>query len=256
MTLSKNSLDRNVPVPLYYQLEELLINEIQANNFKEDEPILTEMELSKIFGISRPTIRQAINDLVNEGYLYRLKGKGTFVAKSKINQEFIQMIDSFNAEIYKKGLIPRTKVLQQSIILSNEEISKSLQIEINEKVTVLKRLRYADKKQDSKLADSPLLVVTTYIPYYLCKDIEKIDFEKESLYKTLDNRKLKVERVRRTFEARKANLDAAKLLQIKEGDPVLYFETIGFLENNTPIEYSKCSYRGDRNSFVVEIRRN
>lgn len=256
MSLTRESINKNIPVPLYYQLEETIIKEIEQNNFIEDEPILSELEFCRLLNISRPTVRQAIKDLVNEGYLYKVKGKGTYISKPKINQEFTMLIDSFNDEMSKKGLIPRTKVIQIDIMPAKEEVANSLGIQVGESVINLKRLRFADNsKSNSERYNAPLLYVVTYIPYRLCPELLKINFENESLYKVLEDNNLKVMRVRRTFEARMANTNIAKLLQIEEGEPVHYFETVAYLNNDIPIEFSICNYRGDRNKFIVDIKR-
>lgn len=103
---SNRSLNKNIPIPLYYQLKTILLEYIREQHPDVDEPIPTEVEISEYFGISRPTVRQAINELVVEGYLYRIKAKGTFLAKPKITQDFLLTLDSFNNEMRKRGLYP------------------------------------------------------------------------------------------------------------------------------------------------------
>ena len=112
------------------------------------------MEISEYFGISRPTVRQAINELVVEGYLYRVKAKGTFVSKPKITQDFLQTLDSFNNEMRKKGLVPSTKILEREIVKSDEKVAKTLDLEPGTDVIKLTRLRFAD--------DEPIVFVITY----------------------------------------------------------------------------------------------
>lgn len=257
MTFEKMSLNKSSPVPLYYQLQEILIEAIKSGKYQEGESILPEMELSKMFQISRPTVRQAINELVNEGYLYRIKGKGTFVARSKINQNYTLILDSYNDEMSKKGLVPKTKVFEQEVINASREIADILKINENDKVIRLKRLRYAfkDFRDAQSFSDKPIVLVTTYIPLDIYPELINIDFEKESLYQILEDNNLFVKKVKREFEARKASYNEAKLLDIEENDPVHYFRTIGYLENGMPIEYSKCVYPGNRNKFIIEISR-
>lgn len=247
MIFDRKTLNKNVPIPLYYQLKELILEDINSNKYLEGDAIPTEIEISNHFGISRPTVRQAINELVNEGYLYRVKGKGTFLSKPKIYQEFTQVIDSFNEEMKKKGLLPRTKVIEFHTEPAPEHAAQMLNLKEGSKVHLLKRLRFADNE--------PILIVNTYIPFDMFPELIDINFEKESLYKILAERNLVIKRVRRTFEARKANENDAKLLEIDKDDPIHYFETIAYLSSNTPIEYSISRYRGDRNKFVVEITR-
>jgi len=238
-------LNRNIPVPLYYQLKQLLLNEINTGNLKEHDCLPTEIELSSCFSISRPTVRQAIYELVNEGYLSRQKGKGTFVTKPKFNQEIVHVIEDFNEGMLRKGIQPKTTVLGLQVIGTDDELIQALEIESGAKVIELSRLRYANGE--------PIVLVTTYIPYALCPEILNVDLKENSMYKTFEKYNLYIKKVRRVFEAQKATKADALLLGIKEDDPLMYFETKASLENGSIIEYSKCRYRGDRNTFIVEL---
>ena len=91
--LLEKKLDKTTPVPLYFQLKELIMAEIKNGTYPKDSAIPTEKELSDMFDISRTTVRQAIAEMVQEGWLYRVKSKGTFVSQPKINQDFIQKLE-------------------------------------------------------------------------------------------------------------------------------------------------------------------
>lgn len=104
--LEDKRLDKDVPIPLYFQLEKLILEEIDNGNYPVGSMIPTEMELSQMFGISRTTVRQAISDLVREEHLYRIKSKGTFVAHPKLVQGFIQSIQSFDDDVRSTGRTP------------------------------------------------------------------------------------------------------------------------------------------------------
>ena len=104
-------IDKSVPIPLYFQLKELILAEIKEGHYKSGDLIPTEKEISDAFQISRTTVRQAITELVQEGRLYRVKSKGTYVAQPKITQEFIRKIESFNDQMYRSGMTPSTEVL-------------------------------------------------------------------------------------------------------------------------------------------------
>ncbi|MDK2801238.1 MAG: GntR family transcriptional regulator, N-acetylglucosamine utilization regulator [Clostridiales bacterium] len=246
MLLSNRSINKNVPIPLYYQLKEIILDEIKKGNLMPEDPIPTEKELSEVFEISRTTIRQAITELVKDGYLYRVKGKGTFIAKPKINQDFIKKLETFNEQIRRAGLTPSTKVLEFTVVEATEEIALALQIPMHEKVIKLCRLRFADKE--------PIVIVKTYLPYNLCSSVLQHDMEKESLYQVLSkNLETKIYKVSRTVEAIIAGQHESELLQIKKGYPIQFFKTIGYNQMGRPIEYSIARYRGDRNSFTVEV---
>ena len=104
-------INRSLPIPLYYQLKERILTEIKNGDYPRDSIIPTELELSSMFDLSRTTVRQAISELVQEGWLYRLPSKGTFVGSPKISQDLIKKIKSFNQTITEQGMIPRTEVI-------------------------------------------------------------------------------------------------------------------------------------------------
>jgi len=249
MELYNKSLNKNTPIPLYYQLKTILLEYIKEQQYDTVTPIPTEVEISKHFGVSRPTVRQAINELVVEGYLYRIKGKGTFISKPKIKQDFLLQLDSFNSEMIKKGLCPSTKVLNINIIESDENVSAALKLPIGSQVIQLSRLRYAN--------DEPIVFVVTYMPFELCKPILEKDLESNSLYKLLENEcGFIISKVTRSLEAILAGEFESNLLQIKQGATIQYFESIAYLSDGTAIEYSLAKYRGDRNKFTYELKRN
>ena len=94
--LGDQKLDRSVPIPLYFQLKGVLLDAIKSGEYQVDSMIPTEKELSEMFQISRTTVRQAITEMVQEGWLYRIASKGTFVARLKIKQDFIKRLETFN----------------------------------------------------------------------------------------------------------------------------------------------------------------
>ena len=250
MLLLKNeSLNKNIPIPLYYQLKTILLEYIKVHHTDMETPIPAEVEISQHFGISRPTVRQAINELVVEGYLYRIKAKGTFISKPKIKQDFLLSLDSFNNEMRKKGLRPSTKILSLEVADSEEKVSEALRLKAGSRVIKLSRLRFAD--------DEPIVFVVTYLPYDKCPAIMTKNLETESMYEILENDcKLPISSAVRSLESILAGEFEAKLLEIEKGSPIQYFESIAYLSDGTPIEFSLAKYRGDRNKFTFELKRS
>ena len=250
MLLGANkSLNKNIPIPLYYQLKTILLEYIREQHSDIEEPIPTEVEISEYFGISRPTVRQAINELVVEGYLYRIKAKGTFLAKPKITQDFLLILDSFNNEMRKKGLVPSTKILQREIVECDEKTADILKLEPGSDVIKLTRLRSANNE--------PIVFVITYVPYKVCPPLMDYDLQNESLYEIIQKESGKlIANATRSLECIIAGEFEAKLLNIEKGAPVQYFESVVFLEDGTPVEYSLAKYRSDRSKFTFELRRH
>lgn len=246
MSFYNTQLDKNVPIPLYYQLKELIISEIKKGNYKGNSMIPTEKEFSDIFSISRTTVRQAITELVQEGWLYRVKSKGTFVTFPKVNQDFIQRLESFNEQILRSGRTPSTQLLDFQVIGADESTAKSLDIPIGSRVFSLHRLRFADHE--------PIVVVKTYLPYDICPELKDHDLSKASLYAILGEKaSSRIHHVRRLVEAVAATEEDSRYLGLAAGDPIQFFTSIGYNEAQKPVEYSLARYRGDKNQFEVIV---
>ncbi len=250
MVLMKSmQLDKSVPIPLYFQLKELILSEIKEGNYQIGSLIPTENELSEMFDISRTTVRQAITELVQEGWLHRVKSKGTFVTKPKIEQSFIQVLGSFNDQIAESGRTPSTELLDFEVIEAPDEVAKELKLKSNEKVIYIHRKRFAD--------EDPIVMVKTYLPYSKCKFVLNHDLEKESLYPVLASHDAtQIYKVRRYIEAVEADEYDIENLNITSDKAIQQFLSIGYNLYNEPIEYSLARYRGDRNRFEVIISAN
>lgn len=239
-------LDRDTPVPLYYQLKQYLIGQIRAGQLKVGDMLPTEFDLCEKFGVSRPTVRQAMSEMVAEGYLYRHKGRGTFVSKPKLEGRFFQKLQSYNVEMTQKGLEPATEVLNLKMVEDEEEACVNLGLTPGSKCILLERLRFADGE--------PMVYLETFLPYESFKELLDVDFSTLNLYEELEDRfHIKIYRARRVLEAIAANAAEAKLLQIKEGEPVCYVTTVAYTKSDEAVEFSRARYRGDRNKFSIDL---
>lgn len=244
--LQDRSLDKNTPIPLYFQLEKLILEEIENGSYPVGSMIPTEKELSQIFDISRTTVRQAISNLVRNERLYRIKSKGTFVARPKISQGFIQSIQSFNDDMLSEGRTPSTQVLELKVVELPESISFQMGLESGSRGVYLYRKRCAD--------GDPIVRVETYLPYDLCGFVMERDFATDSLYNILSTREeTQIKHITRICEARLANADDVAVLDMKRGRPVHHFISIGRNSEGRIIEYSIARYRGDQSRFRVEL---
>lgn len=231
--------------PLYLKVKSDLLEKITSGFYKEGDLIPTEHELSDIYSVSRPTVRQAIQLLVDDGYLEKRKKRGTIVCARKIQQRFTQIISSFDKEMSSKGLISKTKVLSFKLEKPNIKVIDKLGLDEKDMVFKLIRLRYSDEQ--------PNVLVTTFIPQKLFPSLIDVDFNTNSLYETFDKLGNPISRIFRKLETIKADETVADLLDIEIGDPIFYFKSVGLNNKGKAIEFSISKYRGDINSFTFEI---
>lgn len=242
------SIDRNSPLPYYFQLKELLVEEVESGRWQPEQQVPSESELCEHFGVSRTVVRQAINNLVQDGLLYRQKGKGTFVAKPKIMESLAQNLSGFYEDMVARGLKPVTKVLEQTKVKANRKVAEYLGLSLEDPVIKIDRLRFIN--------DEPLVLVTTYLPYEICPSLLEEDLNLQSLYVLLEEKYgLKIIRGRRTLEAVSADEYEARLLKVKVGAPLMLLNSVSYLADGRPIEYFYALHRGDRSKFEVALVR-
>ena len=235
----------------YAKVYQYILGKIQNGEFQEGDLIAKEMDLSEQFNVSRPTVRHALNDLVNEGYLTRVRGRGSFVTKPKVVQEYTKFIESYDQEMEKKGLSPLTKVLELSMIYPNEYIQGCLSITGEERVIKLRRLRFIKEADTAK----PMILTTVYFPYSLVPKALQYDFEQRSFYSVLAENGVYVNKVRHFLEVRMLYGKTASLFDLPDNSPCHFISSTGYDSENHPIEYSENFYPADRNQFTVETVR-
>jgi GntR family transcriptional regulator len=242
-------LDKGIPVPLYYQLKKSVLAMLESSKLKEGDMLPPESELCELLGVSRPTIRQAFNELVAEGYLNRYKGRGTFVSKPKVEERFFRQLESFNNEMRAKGMTPHTQVLALERITGPREAHDRLGLAPTAPLLYLSRLRSADGE--------PLVFVETYMSHERFERLMEVDFGAHSLYDSLEELYgVNVVRVRREIEAVNARRSEAELLKIATGKAVSLVKTVAYAEGLAePVEFSVAKYRGDLNKFTVDVMR-
>jgi GntR family transcriptional regulator len=242
------AVQKDSPLPLYFQLKELLRQEIESGRWQPGQRIPSEAELCQAFDISRSVTRQALRELQYQGLLYRERGKGTFVAQPKISERLMQDLSGFYEDMVAKGLTPVTKVLRQEVQPADRKIASYLQIGPGDKVIAIERLR--------SVGSEPNHLVTTYLPYNICPDLIDEDLSTQSLYALLEEKYgFELSHGRRTIEAVAANQYEAQLLGIAEGAPLALLDSVSYLNDGRPIEYFHGVHRGDRSRFDVEVVR-
>jgi GntR family transcriptional regulator len=240
------TLDRRSPVPLRYQLKEIFRSWISSGIFDSDKRFPSESELQERFQVSRMTIRLALSELVSEGFLVREQGRGSFVARPRV-QDQLGRLTSFTEDMRLRELPTESQVLDFQVIC-DEEVGRRMEISEDEELVQLRRLRLVEGE--------PLAIQNAFIRHRFCPGIVEQGLVEGSLYKTLEEGYgLRLGRAVQTVGAKPADEYEAKLLSLRVGQPVLVLERLAYLQNGEPLEYVRSAYRGDRYTVKVELAR-
>lgn len=239
-----DTIDKTIPIPLYYQLLVIIKKNIESGVWKPGETIPTELELMEQYGISRSTIRQAILALVNDGYLKREKSKGTIVTSPTGRMRFVGSLISFSDEMNSKGIAHDSRILEQKILIAGENTARKLRLEEGAPVYYLKRVRY--------VKNEPFLIDEHFIPYSLCPGIEKKYKDNTSLYQILRvEYKFNLHHGQIEFEPiAPPSKEAIELLKVYPTTSLLYVERIVYSESDIPLDFFMATMHG---KFAIDV---
>lgn len=241
-------LNKDLPLPLYHQLKCALMNAIESGQWQSGEQLPNEGKLAENFGVSKITVRQALQELADLGYIRREQGRGTFVSKPRLDQG-PRELTSFSDEMKRHQMSATSRVLERSEAKSTEQVAEALQLRTGDPVFVLKRLRRANAE--------PMGIQTAHIPIGLVPGLAAVELENVSLYELLQTRYgLQAARARETYFAVTCDTEPAALLGIPPGSPVFAVERVTFLPNGKPFEFVQSIMRGDRYSIILELAAN
>lgn len=240
-------VSKDNPIPLHYQIKEILQEMIENEDLKPGQSIPTERELCEIQGVSRMTVNKAIMSLVNEGLVYREQGKGTFVSKPKVNRE-ISQLQSFTEQMQENGVVSKTKILSFKLIEATKKHRLELKMPEDEnKIIEIKRLRFSDEQ--------PVAIETAWLPYYLFNGMTRDIIENKSLYEIFREKYgYHPDKAKQTIEPTMLNEYESKLLHQENSALALIFRRTTYLENETPIEYTKAIYRSDKYKYQIILK--
>ncbi|WP_414839637.1 GntR family transcriptional regulator [Carnobacterium sp. TMP28] len=229
--------------PIYIQIHNQLRKDIEEGVWKIGERIPSERDLALKFNVSRMTLRQAVQTLVDEGILERKVGSGTYVSSKKV-QELMVGVASFTDIMLSQGKIPTSKTISYHV--KPASLSEAEKLNLPEETLVLRmeRIRYAD--------DVPICFEVATIPYDIIGHLTKIEITR-SLYKALENEMgLHVGKAEQTISAMPASEKIADYLAIKRGDAILRLKQISYSTEGKPFEYVRTQYSGERFEFYLE----
>ncbi|MCJ7690483.1 MAG: GntR family transcriptional regulator [Clostridiaceae bacterium] len=232
------------PLPLYYQLKEILQEMIENEELKPGDMIPAERELCEIQCVSRMTVNKAIMYLVNEDIIYREQGKGTFVSAPKEKQQ-ISKLKGFTEEMEDKGVKSQTKILSFKLKPATKQIKTILEIEDRSTQLIeIKRLRLSN--------DEPLAIETVWLPHHLFNDMTTSMIEGKSLYSIFREKYgLYPIKAKQTIEPIILSEYECNLLNQKPHSIALMFKRTTYTQDGTPIEYTNSIYRSDRYKYEI-----
>jgi GntR family transcriptional regulator len=210
------------------------------------EAIPSERQLSGELGVSRLTVRAALDDLVREGFLERRHGAGTFVSEPKIAQELT--MTSFTEDMQRRGMAPSSKTMELKTVAAGARLGRLLHVSPSERIVVVTRLRYADRET---MAIETLHVAESLVPGLTAKDLEQ-----HSFYELLEERfGIVVVGGSQAIEPTVTNEDESAALGVPLHSPAFLFERTTRAGDGRIVEYVRSIYRGDRYRLVSELTR-
>lgn len=237
MYINKMSSD-----PIYMQIKKSISQKINEGEYKPGDKISSERLLSEEYKVSRMTVRQAVNELVNEGKLYREQGRGTFVSSPRFYQKNLK---SFTKTLIENGHVPKTEVLEFSTVYKLDYICDTLDIAKDTKFYKIKRLRFAD--------NIPVALETIYMPQVYCPNLNKYDVS-NSVYAILE------EQYGYTIDTISCDIDACisdrfhmNLFKVQKKVPLLKVSGINYAKNNLKLFYEESYYRSDLYKYQVDL---
>jgi GntR family transcriptional regulator len=236
-------LDRDSAIPLHTQLAALLRSRIHDHQLLPNTQLPSERELCDAHGVSRITVRNALNELLHEGLVYTAVGKGTYVADWALSEE-LQPLSSFSDDLKRRGLEVSSRVLEARVVAAGYEIAEQLQVPPGAEVVRLYRLR---------LADGALIALQlSHLPHHLCPGLANYDFTTRSLFETLRTEYgHQLLHADTTISAALPRAEETRLLQLSTRAAVLISEQTTYLEEGSTIEVTRSVFRGDRYKLHV-----
>jgi DNA-binding GntR family transcriptional regulator len=240
---SERPLDRNSPIPLYFQIAENLKQAITEGSLKPGDRLDNELDLTERLGVSRPTVRQAVQRLVDQGLVVRRRGLGTVVMAPRIQRSVA--LTSLYDDLSATGRHPATTVLGVTQIEADDAMAAILSVEPGAPLVSVERLRLSD--------GTPLALMHNVLPAAMIAAELSDALEKTGLYELLRGQGVQLQAGEQVIAARKATAHEAKLLEAPRGATVLTMTRTTFDQAGQPVEHGSHAYLADRYSFRMTL---
>jgi GntR family transcriptional regulator len=234
--------------PLYGKVEEVLASEIARGDYQPEDQLPSEDELLARFGVSRITVRRAIQNLIHRGMVEIRRGRGTFVLAPKVSHELTRL-SGFVEDMDTHGRKASAHVVSQREVPANVQVARHLAISRGTRVIRIERVRLADSV--------PMSFDETYLPLEIGRKIVRNDLRVMPIFTLLEEKYgIPLVEADYSLDAAAASAHVAEALRIPEGSPILRIERTSFTTEGKPIDYEMLSYRGDLIRFVTRLARH
>jgi len=234
----RDEIDRSVPIPLYYQISQIMRREIETGKYKPGDNIPIEEDLQNRFGVSRATVRQAIADLVYSGLLERKRSKGTRVSRGRL-EATLGDLASFTNEMMYAGANLTTKILDFKHIHPPDSVAEILQLEAEKKVAMMERVRCVDGKP---IAVEHWYAVLDFFPGLNRNLFNESGMEQSTYYILMNHYNLNINSAIDTVSPVGIEAREAKLLNVEPGQPALLRTRISYSSDGRPVTYASGIY--------------
>jgi GntR family transcriptional regulator len=236
--------EKTYTIPLYLQIADHLISQIESGDLHPGTQLAPERELSSELNVNRMTLRRALQVLESQGLLERKHGIGNFIAYAKIDRH-METIFRFSSGMARRGFSPGTKLISVNIIKSDLKLTKDFGAEKSLKVYDITRVRSINQE--------PVMIEHYNIPVFRFPKLQTFNLEDRSIYEIFETEYgVKIANTRQSLEPIIANNIEAELLKIFRGDPLMLEKRLSYDYEHQPIEYGMDRYRGDRFRFITE----
>lgn len=237
-------IDKKSEIPLYQQLAHSIKKAVDEQKLKENDKIPAENEFCKIYDLSRTTVRQALDILEKDGYIYKLRGKGSYVSTPKIYQNR-SSFSKFYDDMRSLGKVSVSKIISLKIKVADAYVREKMQLEENEMLCQIKWIRYGNNE--------PLIYETINLNYKLVDGIEMKELTDKKLYDILSEEYgIKMTHGKELFYPCKLDINEAKNLGLKENDLGMKVERVVF-QGKDVVEYTTSTVRGDRFIYTTNF---
>src|SRR6516164_8439325 len=240
-------IDPSSAAPLYAQVEAVLASDIAGGTLPAGSQLPTENDLIERFGVSRPTVRRAVQNLVSRGLVEIQRGKGTYVTRPKITQE-LTALSGFVEDMQALGRHPTARLIDRQLVPADRTVAQQLALPAGSLVVRIRRVRLADGE--------PVSFDETWLPKEVGEKVITNDLEVEPIFSLLETKyDLPLVEAEYRLEAVAAQPVVAEALGIETGSPLFLIERTSYCAGNQPVDYEQLYYRGDMVRFVTRLAR-